>query len=159
MNTVKSTIHNELPQIAYEGGKNDAATITESSTIDELVQEYLKSVILASIIPPHVEWEKVSKHQIHSRTAENYIFLLKKHFLQQFSGCLIYSINTWELQNHFFCLSQRYSNSLLIKVHFLLYRMYRRAHIKWGINNPLNSDDFRLPASMKKDRKIEPYNE
>ena len=44
---------------------------TMISVLDDMVQEHIKNVILANIIPPHVEWDKVSRNQIHSRTAEN----------------------------------------------------------------------------------------
>ena len=79
---------------------NDAARIlssfTKQSLIDEIVQEHIKSVILANVIPPHLDWDKVTKNQIHSRTAENYILLMRNHFLVHFTGRIVSSIETWE---------------------------------------------------------------
>jgi len=143
--------------------QNDAARIlpsfTKQSLIDEIVQEHIKSVILANVIPPHLDWDKVTKNQIHSRTAENYILLMRNHFLVHFAGRVVSSIETWEVQQHFDRLALKYSNSVIIKVHFLLHRMYRRAQVKWGLDNPFNSDDFIIPVSTKKDRKVEPYSD
>jgi len=138
------------------------ATITNftmHSVLDDMVQEHIKNVILANIIPPHIEWAKVSRNQIHSRTAENYIHLLRKHFLMPFTGRQVGSIATLELQCHFNKLAQTHGNSVLVKVHFLANRMFRRAEKRWGINNPFTCEDFILPVSEKRDRKVEHYSD
>lgn len=149
-------LNNEVKQ---SGINQPMAALAIPATIDDLVYEHIRNVILASVIPPHIEWDKVSKNQIHSRTAENYIFLLRKHFLEQFSGRLINSITTEEIQNCFIHLAQSHSNSVIIKVHFLANRMFRRARNKWGIANLFDTEDFRLPVSVRKDKKVEHYSD
>ena len=133
-------------------------TLTEKSLLDEMVNDFIKTVIIENIVPPYIEWARVGKNQIHSRTAENYIHLLRRHFLECFTGWTISAITTRELQVHFNRLAQTHSNSVIIKVHFLVNRMFRRAQNKWGLGNPLDTDDFKVPVSLKKDMKAEPYN-
>lgn len=127
--------------------------IDSQTLAEDFVQEFMKNGMRNRITSNELEWDKVGKNKIISRTYENYAYMMK-HFENYFKGCGIGSITTSDM-NDFFENETRFSSATIHRVFVVVNMMYNRGvHKHYIENNPLSDADFSLPDSKIPDKEV-----
>ena len=119
--------------------------INQFTSIPDFVREYRVNGIV----------EDVQKGEIKSRSAENYVYMLA-HFEKYFQFVTVGDITVNALNQFFRAEEEKYAQSTLHKVEWIVRRVFNRAvENKWITYNPFNVAGYRAPKSKKTTEKIE----
>lgn len=119
--------------------------INQFTSIPDFVREYRVNGII----------EDMEKGEIKSRSAENYVYMLA-HFEKYFRFATIGDITVNVLNQFFRAEEEKYAQSTLHKVEWIVHRVFNRAvENKWISYNPFEVAGYRAPKSKKTTEKIE----
>ena len=119
--------------------------INQFTSIPDFVREYRVNGII----------EDMEKGEIKSRSAENYVYMLA-HFEKYFRFVKVGDITVNVLNQFFRAEEEKYAQSTLHKVEWIVHRVFNRAvENKWITYNPFDVAGYRAPKSKKTTEKIE----
>lgn len=119
--------------------------INQFTSIPDFVREYRVNGIV----------EDTEKGRIKSRTAENYVYMLE-HFERYFRYALVGDITVNALNQFFRAEEEKYAQTTLHKVEWVVHRAFSRAkEKKWISFNPFETVGYQAPKAKKETEEIE----